>query len=83
MPTSSTNKLNETLTEAEQLAGRCWSNLPISRTNVYRIYLLAFALLLTPLTYFKLQKTKMIQVVTIVLRWLGKCFCSMSIDVGC
>lgn len=52
---------------------RCWNSVDfLSRSQVYQIYLLAFVAILLPLTYAGLKKTQSIQVVTIVLRWLGK-----------
>ncbi|KAK3742970.1 hypothetical protein QZH41_008387, partial [Actinostola sp. cb2023] len=48
---------------------RCWGN--ISMGNVYRIYLLIFALTLGPFAFFNVQKTKYLQMVTTLLRWLA------------
>ncbi|KAI2798317.1 hypothetical protein BLOT_014977 [Blomia tropicalis] len=47
----------------------CWGTSPPSRYNAYRIYLVVLIILLLPLTYLKLTKTKMIQIITIILRW--------------
>lgn len=59
---------------------RCWDSVDfLSRGQVYQIYLLAFVAILLPLTYAGLKKTQSIQVVTIVLRWLGKDICSLQI----
>lgn len=54
----------------------CWDGLPgLSRRNAYRIYLLLFVGLLLPLIYAGLKKTQSIQVITIILRWLGEHLC--------
>lgn len=58
--------------EKEELDARCWKSVKLSRANVYRIYLLMFFTLITPLTYFNLKKTRLLQYLTITLRWIGK-----------
>lgn len=50
----------------------CWPDHSISRLDCYRLSLLSFVLLLAPFTFFNVQKTKYIQICTIVFRWLGK-----------
>lgn len=53
----------------------CWvSSAPagLTRGGVYQLSLLAFVALLLPLTFAGLKKTTLLQVATIVLRWLGK-----------
>lgn len=64
---------NATAKGENPLDAVCWDKLPgFSRRNVYRIYLIAFVALLLPLIYAGLKKTQSIQVITIILRWLGK-----------
>ncbi|XP_062382491.1 transmembrane protein 104-like [Sardina pilchardus] len=47
----------------------CWG--PIRRKDAYRIFLTIFTLLLGPFTFFNLQKTKYLQIMTSLLRWLA------------
>ncbi|KAI7693611.1 Transmembrane protein [Sarcoptes scabiei] len=49
----------------------CWDGLSITRSDAYRICLLIFIAILGPLTYARIQKTKIIQIMTIVLRWIA------------
>lgn len=57
--------------DPEHLDAVCWDSVGISRHNAYRIFLLGFIAILGPLTYAKLQKTKIIQIGTIILRWMA------------
>lgn len=52
-----------------QLNERCWQKMNWTRHDVYRLMLMALMVVLIPLTYFGLTKTKIIQVITIFLRW--------------
>ncbi|GFO04325.1 transmembrane protein 104-like [Plakobranchus ocellatus] len=50
----------------------CWSeDSSLTRMDTYRIFVAAFAILLGPFTFFNLQKTKYMQLVTSVTRWLA------------
>ncbi|GFS50801.1 transmembrane protein 104 [Trichonephila clavipes] len=51
---------------------QCWGNLPVSRGGAYRIFVIAFMLLLGPFVFFNVQKTKYLQIFTTIMRWLGK-----------
>ncbi|XP_070596069.1 transmembrane protein 104 [Erythrolamprus reginae] len=48
---------------------KCWG--PIRRIDAYRIYLAVFILLLGPFTFFNVQKTKYLQIMTSLMRWLA------------
>ncbi|NXN13825.1 TM104 protein, partial [Indicator maculatus] len=48
---------------------KCWG--PIRRIDAYRLYLAAFTLLLGPFTFFNVQKTKYLQIVTSLMRWIA------------
>ncbi|XP_017667543.1 PREDICTED: transmembrane protein 104 isoform X1 [Lepidothrix coronata] len=48
---------------------KCWG--PIRRIDAYRLYLAAFTLLLGPFTFFNVQKTKYLQIMTSLMRWIG------------
>ncbi|XP_007668069.2 transmembrane protein 104 isoform X3 [Ornithorhynchus anatinus] len=48
---------------------QCWG--PVRRIDAYRIYLAAFTLLLGPFTFFNVQKTKYLQIVTSLMRWIA------------
>ncbi|XP_074080729.1 transmembrane protein 104 isoform X2 [Macrotis lagotis] len=47
----------------------CWG--PIRRIDAYRIYLAVFTLLLGPFTFFDVQKTKYLQILTSLMRWIA------------
>ncbi|XP_041939034.1 transmembrane protein 104 [Alosa sapidissima] len=47
----------------------CWG--PIRRKDAYRIFLTIFILLLGPFTFFNLQKTKYLQIMTSLMRWIA------------
>ncbi|CAM9913011.1 transmembrane protein 104 [Lampetra fluviatilis] len=47
----------------------CWGT--ITRGNAYRIFLAAFLLLLGPFTFFNVQKTKYLQILTTLMRWIA------------
>ncbi|GAB1297043.1 Transmembrane protein 104 [Apodemus speciosus] len=49
----------------------CWG--PLRRVDVYRIYLAIFTALLGPFTFFDVQKTKYLQILTSLMRWIGLC----------
>ncbi|XP_023213625.1 transmembrane protein 104-like isoform X2 [Centruroides sculpturatus] len=50
----------------------CWTSVDyISRKDAYRIYLAVFLCLLGPFAFFNVQKTKYLQVITSVMRWLA------------
>ncbi|XP_078510601.1 transmembrane protein 104 [Lissotriton helveticus] len=48
---------------------QCWG--PIRRIDAYRIYLISFTLLLGPFTFFNVQKTKYLQIMTSLMRWIA------------
>nr|XP_048308012.1 transmembrane protein 104 [Myodes glareolus] len=47
----------------------CWG--PLRRVDAYRIYLAIFTLLLGPFTFFDVQKTKYLQILTSLMRWIA------------
>ncbi|XP_078257366.1 transmembrane protein 104 isoform X1 [Rhinoraja longicauda] len=47
----------------------CWGS--IRRIDAYRIFLTAFSLLLGPFTFFNVQKTKYLQIITSLMRWIA------------
>ncbi|XP_036853232.2 transmembrane protein 104 isoform X1 [Manis javanica] len=46
---------------------QCWG--PLRRVDAYRIYLAVFTLFLGPFTFFDVQKTKYLQILTSLMRW--------------
>uniref|UniRef100_A0A8C0GXT3 Transmembrane protein 104 n=1 Tax=Chelonoidis abingdonii TaxID=106734 RepID=A0A8C0GXT3_CHEAB len=48
---------------------KCWG--PIRRIDAYRVYLATFTLLLGPFTFFNVQKTKYLQIMTSLMRWIA------------
>ncbi|KAJ3601356.1 hypothetical protein NHX12_032327 [Muraenolepis orangiensis] len=46
----------------------CWG--PVTRNDAYRVFLSVFTLLLGPFTFFNAQKTKYLQILTSLMRWI-------------
>ncbi|XP_030649637.1 transmembrane protein 104 [Chanos chanos] len=47
----------------------CWG--PVRRKDAYRVFLSVFTLLLGPFTFFNAQKTKYLQILTSLMRWIA------------
>ncbi|KAG7459584.1 hypothetical protein MATL_G00212100 [Megalops atlanticus] len=47
----------------------CWG--PVRRKDAYRVFLSIFTLLLGPFTFFNAQKTKYLQILTSLMRWIA------------
>uniref|UniRef100_A0A3P9HLF6 Transmembrane protein 104 n=1 Tax=Oryzias latipes TaxID=8090 RepID=A0A3P9HLF6_ORYLA len=47
----------------------CWG--PVTRADAYRVFLSVFTLLLGPFTFFNAQKTKYLQILTSLMRWIA------------
>lgn len=47
----------------------CWGS--IRRIDAYRIYLAVFTVFLGPFTFFNVQKTKYLQILTSLMRWIA------------
>ncbi|XP_018337345.1 PREDICTED: transmembrane protein 104 homolog isoform X1 [Trachymyrmex septentrionalis] len=58
---------NDTIPDTEL----CWEGPTFTRLDVYRIFLTVFVLLLGPFVFFNVQKTKYLQLLTSVMRWLA------------
>ncbi|XP_028045117.1 transmembrane protein 104 homolog isoform X2 [Monomorium pharaonis] len=58
---------NDTIPDTEL----CWEGLMFNRLDTYRIYLTIFVLLLGPFVFFNVQKTRHLQILTSVMRWLA------------
>ncbi|RNA19958.1 transmembrane protein -like [Brachionus plicatilis] len=57
---------NQTLTEDDL----CWSSLPsINRMNAYRLYVLLFNFTIGILVFYNVEKTKLLQLLTTIMRW--------------
>lgn len=60
---------NETDEDAIRL---CWQNHTLTRLNVYRLFLVGFICVFGPFAAFSVQKTKYLQIITVIFRWCGK-----------
>ncbi|KAG8041373.1 hypothetical protein G9C98_002361 [Cotesia typhae] len=49
----------------------CWKGSSVTRFDAYQIFLTTFILMLGPFVFFNVQKTKYLQVLTSVMRWLA------------
>ncbi|XP_062342266.1 LOW QUALITY PROTEIN: transmembrane protein 104 [Osmerus eperlanus] len=47
----------------------CWGS--ISRLNAYRVFLSVFTVMMGPFTFFNAQKTKYLQILTSLMRWIA------------
>ncbi|XP_020899381.1 transmembrane protein 104 [Exaiptasia diaphana] len=68
-PSNATNHSQWKNVSSDSSEDHCWGN--ISKENVYRIYLLMFTVTLGPFAFFNVQKTKYLQMLTTVMRWLA------------
>lgn len=74
---STRNSANDNMTDDAIDALPCWADTDpeqwtnISRLDCYRLSLIAFICTLGPFTFFNVQKTKYIQMCTIMLRWMA------------
>lgn len=53
----------------DDFSSRCWDWAEIDKMTVYRIYVILFAVLVAPFSYFNVQKTKYLQMFTSSMRW--------------
>ncbi|KAL4239864.1 hypothetical protein ACF0H5_000664 [Mactra antiquata] len=67
IPHNASNCNNTELTDDEP----CWSGSTISRMSMYRICVGGFFLLLGGFTFFNVQKTKYLQLITTASRWIA------------
>ncbi|XP_046586386.1 hydroxyacylglutathione hydrolase, mitochondrial isoform X1 [Neodiprion lecontei] len=58
---------NDTIPDTEA----CWEGVETNRLNAYRIFLTIFVAVLGPFVFFNVQKTKYLQLLTSVMRWLA------------
>lgn len=49
----------------------CWKGYEFSRLNVYRVFVCVFVICMGPFTFFNLQKTKFLQILTTCMRWIA------------
>lgn len=56
---------------SENFNVKCWDNSDLTKLDMYRVYIMIFALVVGPFTYFNLQKTKYLQFFTISIRWIA------------
>ena len=62
-----TTKSSKNISEDEL----CWENSDLDRFDAYRVALAGFIVLLGPFTFFNVTKTKYLQLLTTVMRWLA------------
>lgn len=74
---STKNSADDNATDDALDALPCWANIQseywgtVTRLDCYRLSLIAFIMTLGPFTFFNVQKTKYIQMCTILLRWMA------------
>uniref|UniRef100_A0A0B7AHL8 Amino acid transporter transmembrane domain-containing protein n=1 Tax=Arion vulgaris TaxID=1028688 RepID=A0A0B7AHL8_9EUPU len=62
------SSINETLSDDDP----CWpGSVTVNRMNAYRIFVAVFVVLLGPFTFFNVQKTKYLQILTSAARWIA------------
>lgn len=62
---------NITCTSSGSDKDLCWKHLQITHIDAYRIYLTVFVFLVGPFVFFNMTKTKYLQVLTSILRWMS------------
>lgn len=62
---------SENDTDVDDVTIRCWEDSALSRFDTYRLCLLMFIAVLGPFAFFNVQKTKYLQLVTVLFRWLA------------
>ncbi|CDQ80612.1 unnamed protein product [Oncorhynchus mykiss] len=50
----------------------CWG--PVTRKDAYKVFLSIFTVMLGPFVFFDAQKTKYLQILTSLMRWIGRAF---------
>lgn len=58
-------------TDNDDVTLRCWEDSALSRFDIYRLCLVVFISILGPFTFFNVQKTKYLQLITVMFRWLA------------
>ncbi|XP_055546899.1 transmembrane protein 104 homolog [Wyeomyia smithii] len=58
-------------TDNDDITIRCWEDSVLSRFDIYRLCLVVFVGVLGPFVFFNVQKTKYLQLVTVLFRWLA------------
>uniref|UniRef100_A0A182VRF4 Amino acid transporter transmembrane domain-containing protein n=1 Tax=Anopheles minimus TaxID=112268 RepID=A0A182VRF4_9DIPT len=58
-------------TDDDDSTDRCWQDGILTRLDVYRLCLVGFVAVLGPFTFFNVQKTKYLQLLTVLFRWLA------------
>ncbi|XP_049278325.1 transmembrane protein 104 homolog [Anopheles funestus] len=58
-------------TDDDDSTDRCWQDGILTRLDVYRLCLVGFVTVLGPFTFFNVQKTKYLQLLTVLFRWLA------------
>ena len=67
-------------TTNENFTAPCWTSSSATKIDVYRIIVGTFALIVGPFTYFNVQKTKYLQVLTTSMRW---CAFTIMVTLAC
>lgn len=65
------HNLSANATDSDDVVSRCWEDSVLSRYDVYRLCLVVFIGILGPFVFFNVQKTKYLQLVTVLFRWLA------------
>lgn len=58
-------------TDNDDITTRCWEDSVLSRFDIYRLCLVVFISILGPFVFFNVQKTKYLQLITVLFRWLA------------
>ncbi|XP_062534081.1 transmembrane protein 104 homolog [Armigeres subalbatus] len=58
-------------TDSDDFNLPCWEDSLFSRFDIYRLCLMVFIGILGPFVFFNVQKTKYLQLVTVMFRWLA------------
>ncbi|XP_075153093.1 transmembrane protein 104 homolog isoform X2 [Haematobia irritans] len=73
-PTASWNLTTANNETEEDAIKQCWHTHTLTRLDVYRLFLVGFICIFGPFAAFSVQKTKYLQIITVIFRWCAFIF---------
>ncbi|KAI8118582.1 putative transmembrane protein 104 [Lucilia cuprina] len=63
-----------TSNDTDDAVQQCWKTHNLTRLDVYRLFLVGFTVIFGPFVAFSVQKTKYLQIITVIFRWCAFIF---------
>ncbi|XP_037826492.1 transmembrane protein 104 homolog isoform X1 [Lucilia sericata] len=60
--------------DTDDAVQQCWKTHNLTRLDVYRLFLVGFTVIFGPFVAFSVQKTKYLQIITVIFRWCAFIF---------